>query len=432
MKRSIILLLILHSLVVLLSCEIRAGQIDAQVLQYKLDRFYFNVGKEALVYPGHHFAILRAKDTVVAGLIEESYDGISIGRGNLPKEGKRNFEKYKCLVETAETERLSLLRIGAFSGDFFDAASLSLLDAGGLDSTDRERGADWYTAGKDTILVEPDDDTLSLFDKLDRHLVSAVVYPGSSGPRPNYRVYSVRAPFIAVLLPNLAKGVNREGLLSASLAYRFDPKRIQSTVTRQCEPMSSFRISDSTQTPVYPFDAAKGKELFRQIDSRPERVRIRTEESLRPIAVYFADVLAREQCRTDILADTSAESPDFDLMCLGFSETDSPERVYGSTAGILKLLSRGVGVPLSDALTRLTEITAQADTTQDTMIRDELYTQADRILIHELGCFPLFRPMYTLVTWKDISGIGFNAQGQITSSDLKRLILPVQATKEER
>ena len=42
-----------------------AQQLECDILQYKLNRLYFSVGKEALVYPGCEFSVLRSGDTIV-------------------------------------------------------------------------------------------------------------------------------------------------------------------------------------------------------------------------------------------------------------------------------------------------------------------------------------------------------------------------------
>jgi hypothetical protein len=436
-----------------LSSAASAGTVEAQVLQYKLDHFYFNVGKESLVFPGHHFAIVRGKDTVVSGVIDESYDGVSIGTGALPKDGKRNFEKYKAVVDVAETERISLFRIGALKDHVPFIDTLSSIGLTG--------GIERYLVGKDTIDIREVSDTLQLFDQFENGSFDAIVYAGKSGAWTGRQVHFSGAPYYAVMAPNIKVPLNKGGLLTTSLYYRLDPQRINSSITLSCQPVNSFLEGDIGALRPYPIDAEKGRQLFRSIPNRPTIVRIfLADEELRPIALYLGDILAREQCRTEIVV---GEEPDYDVaifedsgpwndwsgcnsdiilqaLCGDFNHSlhCSSASSVDSATGMMTVTTSSYGDTLPDHIKPLKEMCYLADsllqyswsaqTRADSITaieqRTDLLTRANKLLMSDLGCFPLFRPMYTVVTRNDVRGIGLNSDGSIQASGIKRILLP--------
>ncbi len=413
---------------------VSAGVVEAQVLQFKLDRFYFNVGKESLVYPGHQFAIMRGKDTVVSGLIEESYEGVSIGRGALPKEGKRNFEKYKAMVETAETERIHTFRIGTYGAELYLRDTVNTRPPNRLGG---DTGAEFpksavHVLGADTVIEESYNDTLLLFDGLDRRRLDAVIYAGAPGTRPGYHVLSTRAPFFAALLPNLGSGVNRDGELTTSLYYRFDPARIAALITQDCEAANSFLVSDSPGQRSFAYEVEKGKKLFRDLPGHPSSVRLGLgSESLRPVAMYFADILAREQCRTELVPCESGCDCDLALVYLP-RERDQKSALGATAEAIGRLNGAGRNEMAPDALSRFIEEYSRSDSTGDALVIPPSPQQGDRLLIEQWGCFPLFRPGYTVVMSQTFSGVSFDDQGRLMIADLKRVILPDFHQKEAR
>jgi hypothetical protein len=439
-----LLVLGIVGLLLLGSVVAEAGSIEAQVLQFKLDHFYFNSGKEALVFPGHHFAIVRGKDTVVSGVIDESYDGVSIGSGKLPKDGKRNFEKYKAVLETAETERLSMLRIGVCAGgSYFEAAAafdslLALSSSQNVPSPNRtplsssaptwDSNAQWadeYYYNGDTVLVWASPDTLDLFDKLDRNLIDAVAMVGASRGRDNFKVQTERGPLVVTLVPNLKSDSVKNGLLAKSLACRFDPSRIHTDLTEQCGFMSSFRPMDTSDARAYPHDPARGRELFRQIVPKPTVVRICTSPLLMPIASYFADVLAREQCRTEVVIDSTEEPYDLAIACKEY-KTDVAIRhqdyEYSWEVEELRWPFGEGYFRTSDQIGRLATLGGAISAATDTSVRDSLYALGDKLLLQEIGYIPICRPKYSLIVRPGITGICLTKDGQLVVTNPRSLI----------
>lgn len=427
MRRSTVFLLILLSPYLLFACELIAGSIDAQVLQFKLGRFYFNVGKEALVYPGNHFAIFRGKDTVVSGVIEESYAGVSIGRGSLPKEGRTNFEKYKAVLETAESERLSTVRLGALQAELipFDSGTVPPVDSLGLE--DRAT----YVMGPDTLRVEYEDDTLTILDMLERGEIDGAVVAGAAASRPGFHVQSAITPLFVMLLSNPIS--DSGGLLATSLYYRFDPRRLRASIADSSAPVNSFLPEDRSDERPYPFDPEKGKRLFRSINPRPTFVRIGImTEHLRPVAMYFADLLAREQCRSSIRVDTLGKESDL-YVCTGEMTNKMPELMLRMVSYLLYTFHRpGDTASVPAYLAGFQIAYDSADATSDTVISRRCLSRADDILTHDLGCFPLFRPRYSLIIADDVTGVSFDDQGRVRLSNPRRIKLPTPQTKEQR
>ena len=57
--------------------SLAAGEIEKDILKYKLDRLYFDCGVEALVFENSNFSVIHKKDTIYKGQIEQSSTGIS-------------------------------------------------------------------------------------------------------------------------------------------------------------------------------------------------------------------------------------------------------------------------------------------------------------------------------------------------------------------
>ncbi|MFZ1682507.1 MAG: hypothetical protein WAU88_00105 [Candidatus Zixiibacteriota bacterium] len=399
------------------------------------------------MFPGHHFTIVRGKDTAASGVIDESYDGVSIGSGTLPKDGKRNFEKYKALVEVAETEWLSTVRIGVYAGQTYPEIaapfdSLLTLESNlyiptrhpdplmnnALSWDTSDEWDDQYDIDGDTILVWATCDTLDLFDKLDKHLIDAVAMVGESRGRDNFRVQTERGALVVMLIPNLKTDSIKNGLLTKSLSFRFDPSRIQADLTEQCDFVSSFRPMDTSRVRAYPLDPIRGRESYRQILPRPTLVRISTSQLLMPIANYFADVLAREQCKSEIVLDTLDEQYDVGLICKEYKTSSLSDIQDFEYQGEIEELSwpfakgdHDVVVPQFERLVQLGHAIAD---TQETAIRDSLYAEGDRLLIRDIGYVPLCRPKFSLIVRPEITGIELTSEGQIIVTHPRRIKLP--------
>jgi hypothetical protein len=410
-----------------LSSAVSAGTVEAQVLQYKLDHFYFNVGKESLVFPGHHFAIVRGKDTVVSGVIDESYDGVSIGSGAMPKEGKRNFEKYKAIVQTAETERLSTVRIASNDPELlpYDSASNSfVLDA----NPDPQRR---FIFGNDTAFLSYIPDTLELLDQLERGLIDAAVVEGQSSAPLGFKAQYSYIPQVVMLLANPARA--QSSLLSTSLYCRFETSRLHSALTDGSRPVNSVFPSLRWDARPFPHDQDLGRRIFSQIGTRPAVVTIGiSSEQFRPVAMYFADVLAREQCKSSIQVDATGFNSD---VALRQSYIDD-QRPFVTANGIVGYLESGSAhsgaASAVVGLEKLRSLFDSAAVVTDTSTQQYYFRTANEILAKEFGCFPLFQPRYSLISRSEVVGVKLDKDGHLIITNPHRIQLPDSVAKEPK
>jgi hypothetical protein len=429
-----LLVLGIVGLLLLGSVVAEAGSIEAQVLQFKLDHFYFNSGKEALVFPGHHFAIVRGKDTVVSGVIDESYDGVSIGSGKLPKDGKRNFEKYKAVLETAETERLSTVTIGASPfdawmgvGGDWSAEPLSM-DSSPMSNPIARR----YLSGSDTLLFQYSEDTLTLFNRLEEDSVDAIIIPGHRKSRPGFKWKRSRTNLTVSLLSNPWSSVAGDGLLGTSLYSRFELERIRGSIVEGAIPENSFIAERAEQARAVPYDPEYGKKLFQRIVPRPTIVRIGImSEYFRPIAMYFADLLAREQCRSTIVTCNSVTDCDV-FLAYGYSE------FWGSgiTITMAEIFEYCGRRPDTDTLKMRTSSRSIFNYFNEHFDEEDtgrVYSiQVEKMLGDSLGCYSLFRPSFSLIYKENLSGLALDSIGQILVTEPRRLRLPSTSTGGDR
>jgi hypothetical protein len=419
------------------SDQTRAGDTTATVLQQKFDRLYFSVGEEANVLAGSPFVIYNRSDSIFTGTIHASYLGLSISDITGGFFDSVALEGCKAVIATAEPDSHAVIRV-ATDIPLDTALIRSLLLPAGIDSAGFS--LHWQDPAivcirdtlpmLDSLVIEYVADTLDLTYRLARgQLDGYLSYRRIEPAGDRWVVHSGRVPYTAVLIANPAREVNRTGVLTTSLYYRFDHGRLPLYFHGdRIRPVYSFMDTDSSQQRLYPFDPAGGRRLFSQLSDRPRRLAIWVERpELQPLADYFSDILSRERCRTLQVNDLT--QADFGLAYVpvaGEHPCTAAETILELLAAIARP-GTSAEEAIRTAQTQLSWVAAETDSTR----RAYYIRQVERRLIDDLGVFPLFQPTAFFGVRDGIKGIWNKADGTLDVTHIRRVSLFRRVGRDE-
>lgn len=399
-------------LVVLLTMSSRAQAADGawvqcRVLQCKLNRLYFDVGEESRVFAGHRAVVIRKKDTVWSGVIEQAYEGVSISeRITAPPE----LKSVTAFVQTALLDSHAVLTIGTTIQPALPTArpamtfdSISIVTGGLIDS----------------VIVRSYADLQSMQIDFNAGLLDGIlVYRADRFVDDDVAVESAPALYIAAVVPNAASALNRRKLLTSSLIYRFDTAIARGQFDGTDIRFESGLAVDSPSSGWFTFDAEKGRRMLRQALDRETAIRIYApDRELQKIAGYLADLPARDQY-TSVLTKSREES-DFTLAFI----PAHPRHPDAALRAMLDLVGPDSAalVEMAASIGEVSRLLQKASEETDSVQRRQAWLTAERILIGDLGCYPLFRPRIYFVSHKSIRGSIFDSEGEIDPAGLVRV-----------
>jgi hypothetical protein len=397
--------------------------IEAPILQNRLDRLYFGIGTEAAVYPGCSFHVLCQTDTLARGTIEQSLPGISYSYPLTPPVALPSLEDCHAIVDPARIDSTSPIIIAAphILNTLTQTDHLPRDHAGAIDDP---ATAPMTSAGNRLILT----DTIPFIDapaSLQFGMIDAFLdYRDHTTALPQSNAASSPAPYLAVLLPNLSRPVNREALLTTSLYYRFSAERLSLVFPGdRVLPLNCLLLDNAECPRPYPYDPPRGRRLLSQIDPPVRDLRLGVADpSLQRTGLLFVDVLARDRVSASLLMHDQA--------------TEADCRIAWISAPLGDLLT-----PLQHILRHLTAMNSPHSTHRDVLETVDRYLtaaadapdSAGRLayarlaaqrLSADLGVFALFRPRLFFHAQPDIMNITFDRSGRPLFTNLQRLLLP--------
>lgn len=381
--------------------------VQCRVLQCKLNRLYFDVGEESRVFSGHRAVVIRKKDTVWSGAIEQAYEGVSISeRISAPPE----IKSATAFVQTAPLDSHAVLRIGTTIMPALSAArpavtfdSISTLTKGLIDS----------------VVIEKYADVQSMQIDFQAGLLDGILtYRVDRFADEEIQVESSPAPYIAAIVPNASSALNRRSLLTSSLMYRFDTVIAKGLFDGSGVRFESRLVVDSPGSSWFAFDPERGRRMLREAVDNAKVVRIYAPDNeLRKIAGYLADLLARDQFKSVLTG--SREECDLSLAFM----PANPRHPDATLRTMLELLGQD-SAAVMELSASIREVSAQlrsAEESVDSLQRRQGWLAAELVLIGDLGCYPLFRPRISFVSHKSIRGSIFNSEGEINPVGLVRV-----------
>jgi len=231
-------------------------------------------------------------------------------------------------------------------------------------------------------------------------------------------------PYVAMLIPNVRRGCNFHGRLTTSLFYRFDPDRLDLVWEGDARPVygnAPAALARMWSRRPYTYSPATGRSLLGLLKDLPPVIKLHYDGfSLQPTALFFADILAQDRCRVELVnkradADVyvafvpvSAALPALTVHRLRYEL--SRDTLAGSTmAEYVAQIGRNM------------DYLATATSEEDYY---DIVQQVERKLSEDLGVFPLFYPIYYFHTQPNVRGVVLDAAGQMDFSHAYRVILP--------
>lgn len=385
------------------STPVMAGEIESEIMQYRLGRFYFASGREARVFPESKFTIYCGTDSLFSGIIRHSYSGVSISDSNNLQLDTLTLDSCCGIIETADVDSISNIRVVVDSLVTSVSSWIILGRTTGCGNYVRTTSSNLYSWHGQGI---PDGFLSYVDDPRRRGYRNKITFP---------------APIIAVMIPNIGSELNRDGFLSTSLYYRFN----DSTLSRYFNgspvaPQHTLYITSDITKRFYPFDPARGRGLAGNIVSDRRAVRIERGSGLRNLWYYFVDVLSRDKFVSPY--GTRGQPVDIYLSLVPAIQSEPVEGL----SYIVALLKRHK--PASKTMKEQLEIIDQrisaARSAKDMEAKLYYCELIDRSLKEDFGVFPLFRPYVTFFYSDQLEGCRFDEDGRLVVEEMTLLKLP--------
>jgi hypothetical protein len=171
----------------------------------------------------------------------------------------------------------------------------------------------------------------------------------------------------------------------------------------------------------YPLDPQRGRQLIGNIPSPPEKVSIYVASpDLERLAHYFGDILARDRFAIEITRNKRAA--DLYLEFVPISNKVPSTTVYAIQHQLIN-----DSIPGGTANENLRIGAGLAELIESATSEADYYRYLDRmsrLLITDLGVFPLFRPTVYFCADRTLQGVRFDADGFLDTSSAVKVIRP--------
>ena len=391
------------------------SQVTALLLQVKNNRLYFDVGREALIFPGASFRLTLGDSARLSGSIAHSWEGISISERILHLPDSAALVGYLAQIEPAVIDSQSSIRISSMlPWRFLQPGPVSI-----------------ESVAPATVERLTDSQQQYLEYELGAGDLDAIITTSRPAASPAGTVTEEATVSAGVvLLPNVSRSFNQYGTVTTSLYYRFDPgkARLFYASDHVGELNSLMRTGDKTPRP-FEYDPARGRDLLQTLHPVPLELRLYVASpELRSLGLYFADILSRDPCRLTLVDNRTGADLYLELLPL---DPGNPSR---SLFEAYRLLIRDsvAAQRSSEQLEIIKNLFDDLTQATDESVYFQLLDQVEHILTYELGVLPLFRPVVFLTTNENIVGLKFDGSGFLDVSTARKLILPSRAKGGEQ
>ncbi|MFQ5498974.1 MAG: hypothetical protein ACE5FH_04820 [Candidatus Zixiibacteriota bacterium] len=391
--------------------------VEAELLQFRLDRLYFNVGVEANLFDGAQFDICCGDSVVYSGRIERALPGVSFSFPTGHYFDSLPLTDCEVQIIAADVDSLSPIVIGGAEfeeyqgGGFFPPRLVHTAENKNSDSKADRVSIATYDSRLEMILEFE-------ASRLDGFFSYRMPEFGEQG----FRTVSAAAPYIVCLLPNPSKKISREGYLTTSMYYRFDESKLQFLVDADSVQWRRRFVSPSRDAHrAYQYDPSRGRSLLNAFRRRPKRISLAFNSPiLRKTARYYADVLSRDRIRVEFVSNMNDADVWLTLIPVSADDPVLPLRF------IFDLLTndKPAGATLAQQLFEIEERLVIADSASDSALLSMMVESVERILMEELSAFPLYRPTIFFVCTDAIRGGRFDSEGYLDLKSLVRLRFP--------
>jgi hypothetical protein len=402
-----------------------AADISCKILQYKLDRLYFPIGREENIYPANSYTVYWKGDSIFHGNIEESRIGVSYSYVTHYFFDSIDVESCEVIIESAGIDSTAEIVIGLPNsippGNIF-------------------RLSDIYSSGRIPFVLPPlfavngnplklqryDSEIEMLLDFEAGWIDGFFSHSKIITEKKNAQSISHPLTCFAAIVPGINRPVNEDGLLSASLYYRFDNKRLSALFDGDdIKPHNCFYPRNDLCDREATYNPSKARSLLRQIAKPPKEVKlIIGDVRLKKLGQYYADVLNRDRIKTTLSYDktdgdiylkfvpTLTSLADTSLMYIhSFLAGDTTEN------GLMNAM-----ISIIDDCLELSRQTTSSEAREYYIGRVLEYLEKD------IGVYPLFRPSIYFTVDAHLKGFGFDPDGFFNLLALTRIQLSENST----
>ncbi|MCP4705432.1 MAG: hypothetical protein GY865_12585 [candidate division Zixibacteria bacterium] len=399
-------------------------KINTEIIQKKMDRFYFATGVEENIFQDCSYIIIKSNDTLYKGLIEASYPGVSYSYQIDNISDTINIDSFVAYIQPAAIDSLTPIKIGILKSiPYGSLSNFPGIISVTLSSDSARIGESKY--GNILHTHHYDSEMKMLWD-FEAGIIDAYIsYNAENRSHIGQTSISTPAPFYVAMIPNISKPVNNKAFLTTSLYYRFNAERISTlfdgdNVTVQNCLFPCLRKFKR----MYEYNPENGRNLLNYMDKKPKKIFIKLQnESLEKLGQYFADVLSRDRIKTRFTEDNDKADINLKFVSLydpfysilTFIESDLLE--YKDTNNtFLELLD------ILEYYKTVTYMTSQI----------YLPERVQRPLIEDIGVFPLLRPSLFFRSSDNLKGFAFDNNGLMDLSNLRKVILPQKIAGADR
>ncbi len=413
--RIIVIIAAICTLAAASQAEARSTEVD--ILKLHHGRVYFDAGTERYIFTDHSWLITCGNDTIAGGRIERSFDGLSYGRID-PGTQIVSSDSCRAQIAVARIDTTSTISVGLVeSAPLTDWLVLS------CDRSDTTGSLSMALDTARSVAVRSFASQLSMVLAFERGEIDGMIsseQPADLAVPFNQR--TAAAPYYFALIPNPASRATTDGLLSTSLYYRFDDRRLHDLYDGSAPSLyTGLYWSQRAAMRPYEYSPSTGRHLLARMTSPVRRVGLAYEyDLLRPLAEYFGDLLSRDRIR--VALDRELPEPDLRFAAIPLYS----ERPWQSMEVISHILAQD-----TSAFSREAELVRQ--TFERLALVARFYDQpqgrtylarAEQGLIDDLGVFPLFRPTLFVITSPNIVGVVVTPEGRVDLCNANKLIAP--------
>jgi hypothetical protein len=174
-------------------------------------------------------------------------------------------------------------------------------------------------------------------------------------------------------------------------------------------------------TRPFPLDPERGRQLIENLPNAPQKILIYMgSPDLKRLGHYFGDILARDRFAIEFTDNKRAA--DLYLLFVPVSDSVPSTTIYALQH---QLVTDSIAGGLANEDVRISA--GFADLIQSARSEQDYYSYLDRmsrLMVDDLGVFPLFRPTMYFCADKTLHGVRFNEDGRLDVSEAVSVILP--------
>ncbi len=394
-----------------------AGYTEAEILQYKSDRLYFSLGEDDLVFEGCPFVLTENGDTLANGIISHALSGISESAPIEIKLDTENLGKYSASICSAVKIIDRLIRVGILHDDRIEQFVPRQVFKNEL-RTIR------YNSISELLLAYENSEIDGIFGLKNSFPIinsgNLLAYPSTE---------------YAALIPVYDDRAVNHTTLTTALYYYFNHEMFDIFYEGdEIMPRNSHLNINNECRRIYEYDPRRGKSLLGSLDSYNQSVSNKSRIArLETVSRYFNDVLFRNISNDQ---KETAISATINFIPIFYQPNSNRSKEIGAVNYILQYLDDNYSSvfekisSLKESVGMLRNYLDQYTGADNEQSRRDFADKINRILIEDLGIFPLFRPTAFFIYHDNLKGASANDDELLEIDNMFLIKMPDESTRD--